>query len=76
MPDLKNDKVFSHNKRCMKTLNRVEKMKNEKYKKSLTTSQRQQNYLLIFLVYGKGYILLRNIVWENLMENHFLCNNN
>ena len=46
----------------MKTLNRVEKMKNEKYKKSLTTSQRQQNYLLIFLVYGKGYILLRNIV--------------
>ena len=29
--------------------------------------QRQQNYLLLFFVYGKGYILLENIVWENVV---------
>ena len=42
-------------------------MKNQKYKKSLTTKQRQQNSFLFFFVYGKGYILLENIVWENVV---------
>ena len=28
-------------------------------------SQQKQNSLLLFFVYGKGYILLENIVWEN-----------
>ena len=43
------------------------KMKNEKYKKSLTTKQRQQNYFLLYFVYRKGYILLENMVWENVV---------
>ena len=37
-------------------------MKNEKYNKSLTTEL--QNSLLLFLVYGKGYIFTESIVWE------------
>ena len=31
-------------------------MKNEKYKKSLIMKQRQENSLLSFFAYGKGYI--------------------
>ena len=37
-------------------------MKNEKYNKSLTKKQRQQNSLLLFFEYGKGYILLENTI--------------
>ena len=50
-----------------KTLKRRE-IKNEKYKQSLTMQQRKQNSLVLFFVYGKGYILLGNIVWENVVD--------
>ena len=42
-------------------------MKNEKNKTSLTLQQRKQNNLLLFFVYGKGYVLLESIVWVNVV---------
>ena len=38
------------------------RVKNEKYKKRLTSQQRQENCLFLFFVYGKGNILLKSIV--------------
>ena len=39
-------------------------MKNEKYKKGFTTAI---NFLLLFCVYGKEHILLKDIVWEKVV---------
>ena len=51
---LKNEKKSSHSKRYNKDIeNGV--IKNEKYKKSLTTKIK---FLTFIFVYGKGYILL------------------
>ena len=39
-------------------------MKCERYKKSLITTIK---FFTLFFIYGKGYIFLKNIVWENVI---------
>ena len=60
---LKNIRNSSHNKCYKNDIEKSTKMKNEKYKKSLTTTMN----LFTFFVYGKINFLLENIVWEHLV---------
>ena len=57
---LKNIKNSSHNKSYKKDIEKGTKMKNEKYKKSLTTIMN----LFTFFVYGKRNFFLENIFFS------------